>query len=66
MWLRNDSVWETFPTFQANASTLAHRVVLGSVLGTYPFIASFTLMWDWGRVNGFDVDTGSTQNMHSR
>ena len=29
--------------------------------GPYPFTTAFTLMWDWGGANGFDVDTGSTQ-----
>ena len=23
-------------------------------------------MWNWGGDNGFDVDTGSTQNIHSQ
>ena len=30
-------------------------------MAAYPFTAGFTLMWDWGGANGFDVDTGSTQ-----
>ena len=29
-----------------------------------PSLFGFNLMWDWGGANGFDVDTGSTQNMH--
>ena len=33
---------------------------------TYPFPTGFTLMWDWGGANGFDVVTSSTQNMHSQ
>ena len=28
-----------------------------------PFTDSFTLMWDWGGANGFDVDTGSTHDI---
>ena len=35
-------------------------------IGPYPFTAGSTLIWDWGGVNGFDMDTGSTQNMHSQ
>ena len=29
----------------------------------YTFTAGFTLMWDWGGANGFDVDTGSTSTL---
>ena len=32
----------------------------------YHFTAGFTLMWDGGGANGFDVVTGSTQNIHSQ
>ena len=36
------------------------------IMPPYLFNAGFTLMWDWSGANGFDVDTGSTQNMHSQ
>ena len=26
----------------------------------------FYFLWDWGGASGFDVDTGSTQNLHSQ
>ena len=34
--------------------------------GMLAFTAGFTLMWNWGGANGFDVDTGSTHYTHSQ
>ena len=35
------------------------------MLASSPFTTTgFTLMWDWGGANGFDVDSGSTQTIY--
>ena len=49
-----------------NEHTCMCTSVLPSIIDPLSLRCWFTLMWDLVGANGFDVDTGSTQTMHSQ